>query len=209
MTVNPGFFSSFKPLLLVAALAAAPGFDNAAAAADSDASRNPWAVNLTLYAWLPGVDGRFSPGQFSKSVEATFIDISEELRNFPRAFMGRLEAHYERLGFYLDGNYVDLDFEPRFARGISRGLSSQLGVLEYSAMYRVFGSAASERIARWGEKPRSNALELYAGGRTLWLDNQVEFRGIGSASASKSLTSPVIGAVHGGIQPGMVRPGGR
>jgi len=61
-------------------------------------------------------------------------------------------------------------------------------------MYRVFGPAASERIAHWDEKPRSNTLELYAGGRTLWVDNQVEFKGIGSASTSKNLTSPVIGA---------------
>ncbi len=192
MTVNPGFFSSYKPLPLVAALAAVPSFHSAAA--ESDASQNPWAFNLTLYAWLPGVDGKFSAGPFNKSVDSTFIDIAEELRNFPLAFMGRLEAHYERLGFYLDGNYVNLDFEPRFARGISRGLSSQLGVMEYGAMYRVFGPAASERIAHWDEKPRSNMLELYAGGRTLWLDNQVEFRGIGSASTGKSLTSPVIGA---------------
>jgi len=61
-------------------------------------------------------------------------------------------------------------------------------------MYRVFGPAASERIAHWDEKPQSNTLELYAGGRTLWVDNQVEFKGIGSASTSKNLTSPVIGA---------------
>jgi hypothetical protein len=192
MTVNPRFFSSFKSLSLVAVLALVPSFH--CAAAESGSSQNPWAFNLTLYAWLPGVDGKFSAGRFNKSVDATFIDIAEELRNFPLAFMGRLEAHYERLGFYLDGNYVDLDFEPRFARGISRSLSSQLGVMEYGAMYRVFGPAVSERIAHWDEKPRSNMLEFYAGGRTLWLDNQVEFRGIGSASASKSLTSPVIGA---------------
>jgi hypothetical protein len=192
MTVKTGFFLSFKPVPLMAALAVISSFHGAAA--ESDAGQNPWAFNLTLYAWLPGVDGKFSAGPFNKSVDATFIDISEELRNFPLAFMGRLEAHYERLGFYLDGNYVGLDFEPRFDRGISKGLSSQLGVMEYGAMYRVFGPAASECIAHWDEQPRSNTLELYAGGRTLWLDNQVEFRGIGSASASRSLTSPLIGA---------------
>jgi hypothetical protein len=60
--------------------------------------------------WLPGVNGKFSAGPFDKSVDASFIDIAGKLRNFPLAFMGRFEAHYERLGFYLDGNYMDLDF---------------------------------------------------------------------------------------------------
>jgi hypothetical protein len=185
-------YPAFKSVAAAVVLTAASSFPGSGAMA-SDASPSPWAANLSLYMWLPGVNGDFSAGPFNKSVDASFIDIAGKLRNFPLAFMGRFEVHYERLGLYLDGNYMDLDFKPRFDQGISKGLSSQLGIMEYGAMYRVFGPAASERIARWSEKPRSNLLDLYAGGRTFWLDNQIEFKGIGSAAASKSFTTPVVG----------------
>jgi hypothetical protein len=192
MTIKGGLFSFFKVLTLVGGLAATFSI-HGAEATEEGAVKNPWAFNLTLYGWLPGVDGDFSAGRFSKSVDTSFIDIAEELRNFPLAFMGRLEAHYERLGLYVDGNYMDLDFEPRFDQGISKGLSSQLGIMEYGVMYRLFGAPATELVGHWAEKTRSNMLEVYAGGRTIWLGNQIEFRGIGKASSSESLTSPLIG----------------
>jgi hypothetical protein len=44
--------------------------------------------------------------------------------------MGRLEAHYERYGFYLDGNYMNLELKPRFDR-ISQGINSELGIMDY------------------------------------------------------------------------------
>jgi hypothetical protein len=59
--------------------------------------------------------------------------------------------------------------------------------------YRLFGSAASERVAHWEEKSPSNTLDIYAGGRTIWLGNQLEFSGIASFSGSSSFTAPVIG----------------
>ncbi len=58
---------------------------------------NPWTFNLSLYTWLLGVNGKFSVGPYSKSVDASFIDIAGKLRNFPLAFNGRFEAHYEKL----------------------------------------------------------------------------------------------------------------
>lgn len=182
-----GWFRS----VLLGMLAWTPGAwaDEAPKPAESD----PWGFNLSMYMWLPGVDGSFSAGPLSKSVDVSFIDISGKLRNFPLSFMGRFEAHYERLGFYVDGNYMDLDFRPRVDEGISKGLSSQLSIMDYGAMYRLFGPAPSERISQWSEKSRSNILDVYVGGRTLWLNNQIDFRGVRSASSSKSLTAPVLG----------------
>lgn len=65
--------------------------------------------------------------------------------------------------------------------------------MDYGVSYRLFGSPASEAIAHWDEKSRSNILDIYAGGRTIWLGNEVEFKGVGSASGSASFSSPVIG----------------
>lgn len=65
--------------------------------------------------------------------------------------------------------------------------------MDYGVMYRVFGPSASERVGNWSNKSNSNLLELYAGGRSIWLGNQLDLiRGI-SVSGSKSFTAPIIG----------------
>ena len=153
---------------------------------------DPWAFNLTLYTWLPGLDGNVSAGPLSESINLSFIDIAGKLSSFPMAFNGHLEAHYDRFGFFLDGNYLGLDFKPRFDR-VSEGLSTELGIMDYGASFRLFGSPASETVAHWDEKSRSNMLDIYAGGRTIWLGNELESSRRGSFSGSKSFTAPIIG----------------
>ena len=173
--------------------------EDKAAPVKEPAYASPWAFNLTLYTWFAGMKGDFSAGPVSRSVDASFIDINSESRRFPLGFMGRLEAHYERLGLYLDGNYMDLKFKPKFER-LSNGLDTELGVMDYGLTYRVLGPSSAEMPAALGKK-NTNWLEVYAGGRTLWLDNSVEFefagpRGVlrsGTVSAGKSFTSPVVG----------------
>lgn len=192
MNLKTRFFPFFI-LFAFAAVLALTSNTYGGETADSKTSHGPWAYNLSIYGWLPGINGKFSAGPFSRSIDTSFIDIAGKLRSFPLAFNGRFEGYYERLGFYLDGNYMDMKFKPRFDGGISKGLSSQIGIMEYGAKYRLFGSSASEHIDHWDEKPSSNMLELYAGGRTIWLTNQLDFNGIGSASASKSATSPLLG----------------
>jgi hypothetical protein len=191
MTLKNRLFPFFKPLALAVALATASSA-HGAETAKSDAIQNPWAFNLNAYLWLPSVDGTFSAGPFTKSSDFSFGDIAGKMRNFPMAFNGHFEAHYERLGFYLDGNYMGMDFRPVLDQGYSKGLSLRMGIMEYGATYRLFGSSASERIAHWDEKSRSNILDIYAGGRTIWLGLEAEFGGI-SASSNTSVTVPLVG----------------
>ena len=68
MIVNPRFSPYFKPLAVAAALAMAPNV-HGAETAESSAVHDPWAFNLTLYMWFPGVDGNFSAGPLSDSFE--------------------------------------------------------------------------------------------------------------------------------------------
>ncbi|UOA09381.1 hypothetical protein [Methylobacter sp. S3L5C] len=193
MTINSRFFLTFKSLALAVTLATASNIHGAGIEKDDSAkTQNPWAINLSLYSWMPGVSGDFGVGRYGKSIDASFIDIAGKLRNFPMAFNGHLEAHYEKLGVFLDGNYMSMDFKPRFDR-ISSGLSMEMGIMDYGVMYRVFGPSASERVGNWSNKSNSNLLELYAGGRSIWLGNQLDLiRGI-SVSGSKSFTAPIIG----------------
>jgi hypothetical protein len=174
--------------------AAPPPETPAAPAGPSLAPASPWAFNLTLYMWLPGVKGNFEAGPLNASADASFIDIAGKLRNLPLAFMGRLEGHYDRFGLYLDGNYMDLDFKPRIQGGISKGLTSQMSIVEYGALYRLFGAPAAERIGHWEEKGRSNGLDLYLGGRTIMLNNTIQTHGYGDYGTSATLTSPILGA---------------
>jgi hypothetical protein len=191
MIVTPRFSPFFRPLILVFALMMVSSVYGAKTNEDS-VVYDPWAFNLTLYMWFPGLDGNLSAGPLSESVNLTFIDIARKLRSFPMAFNGHLEAHYDRLGFYLDGNYMGLDFKPRFDR-VSEGLSTELGIMDYGASYRLFGSPASEAVAHWNEKSRSNMLDIYVGGRTIWLGNELESSRRGNFSGSKSFTAPIIG----------------
>lgn len=192
MTVNPRFFQFTKPLAFAVVLAAASNVQGGETT-EGSAVVGPWAFNLTMYMWFPGLDGNFSAGPLSDSFSLSFIDIANKMSSFPMAFNGHLEAHYDRLGFYLDGNYMGMDFRPRFDR-VSKGSSMELGIMDYGVSYRLFGSPASEGIAHWDDNSRSNILDIYAGGRTIWLGNEVDYIGIGSSTGSASFSAPVIGA---------------
>ncbi len=191
MTVNKRFSPFFKPLVLAAALSAATNAQ-CAGAEKGDTVQNPWSFNLGTYLWLPNIDGNFSAGPFNKSSDFSFGDIVGKMRNFPMEFNGHFEAHYERMGFYLDGNYLGADFRPARDQGYSKGLSTRMGIMEYGATYRLLGPSASERVSRWDEKSPSNILDIYAGGRTIWLGNEAVIGGI-SASSNVSVTAPLVG----------------
>jgi hypothetical protein len=181
-------------MLAVAAVNSAIGAESAAAttAPPIPAEADPWAFNLNLYTWLPGVDGKFSVGPLNRSVDKTFIDIVDASHSFPLGFMGRFEARYERFGLYLDGVWFDLDFKRKTGpRGFaSVGLETEMGILDYGVMYRVSGPPD---LANWNGTSGPNRLDLYAGARTIWLDNTLTPQRLRSVSASKTLTSPVIG----------------
>lgn len=199
--MKPGKRQQFSIAVLIAGFSLAVGAveNSTAAPQEKPAYVNPWAFNLTLYMWLPGVNGDFSAGPVSRSVDENFVDIVDDSHRFPLGFMGRFEAHYDRWGFYLDGNYMDLDLKPKFEQ-ISKGLESELGVMDYGLAYRIFGPSAAAMPDALGKK-NTNGLEVYAGGRTLWLENSIDLKsplgnplgGQRSFSASKSFTSPLIG----------------
>lgn len=187
---GPGLALFALTTVSAAAQAATP----APAVSDSiPAETRPWAFNLNLYMWLPGVNGDFSAGPLSKSVSENFIDIVDASDRFPLGFMGRFEARYERFGLYLDGNWFDLDFKSKTGpRGIaSASLESEMGILDYGLTYRVSGAPD---LADWEDRSNpQNRLDVYVGGRTLWLENTIDPERLQSVTASRSFTSPVIG----------------
>ena len=158
---------------------------------------SPWGFNLSLYLWAAGATGNFSAGPLSRSVDASFLDINSKSSRFPLGFMGRMEAHYERFGVYLDGNYMDLQLKPRFGP-LSSGLDSSLGLLDYGVLYRLFGQTSAEVASMPAGQKQSNKLDVYLGARTLWLDNSVTLLNPISFSKNEhrsgsTFTSPILG----------------
>lgn len=157
---------------------------------------DPWSFDLMLYMWLPGINGDFTAGRLHRSVDENFIDIVDASHRFPLGFMGRGEAHYERLGLYVDGVWTDVDLKPKtgplgFA---SVALKNQLGIMDYGLMYRLFGPPdlrnwQTGAVGSFG----SFRMDLYAGGRTIWLENTITTLRRSSITVSKSFTAPLIG----------------
>jgi len=147
------------------------------------------------------VKGDFNVGARSGSVDASFIDIWDKSSRIPLGFMGRLEIHYDRFGVFVDGNYMNIQLKPVFGR-ISDGIGSEIGLMDYGLSYRVFGASPSEVAALYQGKKRPNMLDVYVGGRTLWLGNSVSFSGpFGlierTPQTSRTLTTPFVGTRFG------------
>ena len=60
--MKTNFSLYFKPLALVAALAATSSVHGAGTAETNRTVQNPWAFDLTVYGWLPSIDGGIAGG---------------------------------------------------------------------------------------------------------------------------------------------------
>ncbi len=110
--------------------------------------------------------------------------------------MGRVEGHYDRFGLFLDGNYMDIALKPIFDN-VGSGIDNSVGILDYGAKYRIFGAIAADTPAYKNQR-RPNMLEVYAAGRTIWVDNSVTLtapvsRREANLHASDAFTSPILG----------------
>jgi len=183
-------------LLAGAVLAGALGLPSAQAGEPAPAAGSPWGFNLSTYLWLPGLKGDFSTQSKYQSFNLNFIDIVDKSSRVPLGFMGRLDADYQHFGFYVDGTYMNLKLKPALDR-LGNGLDTELGLMDYGLTYRIFGPSLAE-MRQWRDKKAPNRLDVYAGARTLWLDNSVSASGpFGwfqpGVSSSKSFTSPLLG----------------
>jgi hypothetical protein len=194
----PYFLCRLTRLVLLGVLSCTPALaeEYAKAPAEQAASKSPWGGNLSLYLWLGGIKGDFTAGTRGGSVDASFIDIFGKSKRTPLGFMGRSEIHYDRFGFYVDGNYMNIQLKPKFG-AISEGINTELGLMDYGLIYRIYGAKASDMSEYQGKK-RPNVLDVYAGARTIWLGNSVAFTGpFGrierTPTTGKSFTAPLIG----------------
>ncbi len=153
---------------------------------------NPWSFDLSLYLWLPSINASLSAGPLRASLNETVIDIWNDTKGVPLIGMGRFEAHYDRFGVALDANYFYLDFKPQRIAGADTDITTTLGLLDYTALYRITGEPRGD-LSAWAQKSTAPRVDLYAGGRTLWLKNDID-RPLLNPSSKDTLTSPIVGA---------------
>jgi len=78
----------------------------AAQAAQSGAQPGPWQFDVTIYGWVPTIDGKvnFPNDNGSTSIHASMSDVLNHLK---MTFQGALDVHYGRWGLFNDVVYVD------------------------------------------------------------------------------------------------------
>jgi len=93
LTVCLGVLGACPPVAAEESTAATPAKDKA------------WSIEIEPYLWISGLEGTVGTDRLQAATSITFVDI---LENFEGAAMGALVVRYERLGLFVDGNYVDL-----------------------------------------------------------------------------------------------------
>jgi len=76
-------------------------------------------------------------------------------------------------------------------QNFSSGIDSDLGLMDYGLMYRIFGPLRRNTRLAWQEAAQS--LDVYAGARTIWLENSVSLtgpRGLVRGEVSAATASP-------------------
>jgi hypothetical protein len=155
-------------------------------------SSTSWSFDLGLYAWLPSVNASVTAGPLRASSNESVTDIWNATNGIPLIGMGRFEARYDRFGFLFDINYFYLDFKNERIANAETGVTSQMGLLDYALTYRVFGEPKGN-IPVWTQKTQAPRVDVYAGGRTLWLKSRIEQPSM-SESVTETLTAPIVGA---------------
>ena len=74
------------------------------------AQTTPWTLDLTLYGWLPALEGKVGSRGLVTDIDNSFRDTLEQSDSL-LAFMLRAEARRARLGLFVDTVYINLGYE--------------------------------------------------------------------------------------------------
>lgn len=140
---------------------------------------------VTIYGWLPGVDGAFSTDGRSRETSINSASVLEALQF---AAMGNAAVHYGRFGTALDVVYANFSTDGT----LSGPLASSVGVgLDLTL---VTGVLTYELLDH-----RRGRLAAMAGARVVSIDTDVSIRGGGPLglqgrdSFGKTFVDPIIG----------------
>lgn len=118
-----------------------------------------WSGQVTLYGWLPTIEGEQKGPSGEPIVDVTGEDVLEAL---DMAFMGNAQFQKDRFGLFLDAVYADLSTDGSLAGGpLTIGVETKLGIYTAAATFRLHESDRGY-------------VDVYGGAR--YFDTRVEFK---------------------------------
>ncbi len=149
------------------------------------AQTTPWTLDLTLYGWLPALEGKIGSRGLTADIDNSFRDTLEQSDSL-LAFMLRAEARRERLGLFVDTVYIDLGYEDVAVGTVAADAGTTLFIMSFGAAWELAGGQA--------EGGRSWAVDALGGGRWTRVRNEISLQGGGpSASGRSDWVDPFIG----------------
>lgn len=113
-----------------AALAGMFGLPRPAAAEDG-----AFSIGLAPYIWTPGINGHATVHGLDVPVNKSFTQILQESDSLIGLF-GRVDARYDRLGFYIDGGFTRIGIGTQIRTG-SVNAKVDTAIADFALTYRV------------------------------------------------------------------------
>lgn len=108
-----------------------------------------WSGKVTLYGWLPVINGKQQGRDGEPLVD---LDTNDVLSRLDMAFMGAADISKDRWSLLLDAVYVDLSNDAEWVQGrVKTSTGLRLGMYTVAAAYRVYDD--------------KGFVDLYGGGR--------------------------------------------
>ncbi|MFC1800320.1 hypothetical protein ACFL2Z_05400, partial [Candidatus Eisenbacteria bacterium] len=144
---------------------------------------------ITVYSWLPSFKGTMCVMDSTADIDASFGDISDNM-NFPVALNAEYWINRAPIGFYFNFNYIGIEEE-----SISEGNTGITIVKTVDMVFMDFGAGYQFGPFQLGSSPDGPTLgvDILAGGRYVWLQDIVDYRGVDKLKGSSKFVDPVIG----------------
>src|SRR4051812_6691151 len=133
-----------------------------------------WRVGLSLYAYLPTIDGNFAFPTRSGS-GSVIVNTSDVFDSLEGAFMGSLEAHNGQWGIFTDYLYVNVSGNHSGTRDFSIGGFDVPGGVTADLNLKVKGSAWTIVGEYRVHSSRELTLDVLAGARYLDVRPRLEW----------------------------------
>lgn len=146
-----------------------------------------WTVTVSPYLWAASLNGDAAVFHHKRAVDVPFRDTMKDLKF---GIMGAVEVQRGKLGFFVNGQYTDVESHERL-RWLDIGVGSQSTMLAAGASYRLFEAALGGDTIHG--TPRIFALDPLAGVRWTRMTGSISVAGIG-LSKTESWLDPLVGA---------------
>lgn len=151
-----------------------------------------WRFEIAPFLWAAEMDGKVGIGPVSAETEVSFSDIFDAMEF---GAMAHAEIGWRRFGLLVDGMYIRLGDDSRVA-GIKIDTTLEQSILQFTPSYRFGPYDLSPRDGEESESMWKLWLlpEVFAGGRYVRIEGNLDPSGIPSRSDSKDWLDPIVGA---------------